>query len=167
MSTKKEETKEELKNSKTCSCEDKITELENSWKRALADYRNLEKRVIEEKREFAKFVLVAFIRNLLPILDNLEKAQSHLNDSGLALVVESFKNALKEEQVEEIESLGKEFNPTLHEAIEVGEGEDNIIISVLEKGYKLQDRVIRPAKVVVGKNFGSAKLENNLEDLNK
>jgi molecular chaperone GrpE len=133
----------------------KAEEMENNWKRALADYKNLEKRVVEEKQEFAKYSLSTFVGELLTIIDNLEKAQEHLKDTGVSLVLDGFKALLKKEGVLEIESYEKDFDPLLHDAIEMGEGAEGKIIKVLEKGYKIGNRILRPAKVVVGKSFES------------
>lgn len=143
------------------SPEETRRELENQIKRALADYQNLERRVAEERRLLSRLSSILIIEKFLPVLDNLESAQSHLNDQGLALVIKQFKDVLQSEDVEEIvaevEDLeqgrrGAQFDPNLHEATEVVKGEnDNSIVKVLAKGYKMEDRVIRPAKVIVSK----------------
>ena len=147
---------EECCEDKTKEMESKIFELENNWKRALADYKNLEKRVAEEKQEFAKYFLAGFIRELLAVLDNLEKAQEHTKDEGVNLVVKDFREILKKEGVEEIIAQDTNFDPLMHDAVEVGDGIDGKILKVLEKGYKIGERILRPAKVVVGKSFAAA-----------
>lgn len=127
-------------------------ELESQLKRALADYQNLERRIEEERRVLGELSSVILIEKFLPVLDNLENAQKHLNDQGLDLVIKQFKDILASEGLEEVESEGVEFNPHLHEAVETEEGQvDNKIMKVVTKGYKIRDRVIRPAKVIVAK----------------
>jgi len=119
-------------------------------KRTLADYQNLERRIEEERRMLSKLSSLLLIEKLLPILDNLESAQMHINDEGLELVIKQFKEVLSSEGISEIQADGQTFDPNLHEAIEIQEGqEDNKIVKVINKGYKIDDKVIRPAKVVV------------------
>lgn len=126
------------------------SELEDMLKRTLADYQNLERRIEEERRMLSKLSSLLLIEKLLPILDNLESAQMHINDEGLELVIKQFKEVLSSEGISEIQAEGQTFDPNLHEAIEIQEGqEDNKIVEVINKGYKIDDKVIRPAKVVV------------------
>jgi len=130
--------------------DDRHEELENQLRRTLADYQNLERRIEEERKLLGKLSAVLLIEKLLPVLDNLENAQKHLQDSGLELVIKHFKEVLESEGVTEIQAKGQEFDPRLQEAIEEGE-EDNKVMKVVTKGYKMEDRVIRPAKVVVSR----------------
>ena len=133
--------------------QEKTQELENQLKRALADYQNLERRVEEERRLLSQLSSAILIEKFLPVLDNLESAQSHLNDQGLDIVIKQFKQILDYENVTEIEATGQTFDPNLHEAAEVQAGENNnTVVKVLTKGYKLNDRVLRPARVVVERN---------------
>lgn len=125
-------------------------ELEEKYLRALADYQNLEKRVEREKDNFIKFANTVLILKMLPILDNLQRAGSHLKDQGIDLVIKQFKEALNSEGVTEINSSGTTFDPELHEAVEKVSGEDDRVIDIVESGYKMGDKVIRPAKVTVG-----------------
>lgn len=133
-----------------------INELENKWKRALADYANLEKRIDKEKEDFVKFSNALLLRKLLDVLDNLERAESFLKNEGLTLAVNQFRQVLKSEGVEEISALNKKFDPEKMECIETLEGEKDRVLEVLQKGYLLNQKVLRPAKVKVGKG-GSAK----------
>jgi molecular chaperone GrpE len=131
--------------------EEKAAELENNWKRALADYRNLQKRTAEEKLEFVEFTSQVWTRKLLSILDNLEILEKHSpEDVGLKLIVKDFKRVLEEEGVREIEVLGKDFDAQTMEAIEMVEGEFNKVIEVLNKGYMVSNKLVRPARVKVG-----------------
>lgn len=129
------------------------SELHEKYIRALADYQNLAKRVEREKELFVKFANSILILRMLPVLDNLERAQEHLKDEGVDLVIKQFKEALSSEGVNEVEGVGAEFNPEIHEAIAHGEGDEGKVIEVFEKGYKLGDKIIRPAKVRVGKDL--------------
>lgn len=125
-------------------------ELEDQLRRALADYQNLERRVEQEKKILGELYSAILIEKFLPILDNLENAQNHLKDEGLELVVAQFREILKKEGVGEIEAQGAHFDPKLHEAIETQEGEnDGVVVRVISKGYEINGKVIRPAKVVV------------------
>lgn len=134
--------------------------LEEQLKRALADYRNLERRVDDERKLLSQLSSIILIEKLLPILDNLENAQKHLNDQGLEMVIKQFKDILTQEGVEEIPAEGAQFDPKLHEAIEVIEGQnDGKIVKVAGKGYKINDKVIRPAKVTVERTKVAAKGE--------
>jgi len=127
-----------------------IEELKNKYLRALADYQNLEKRVFEEKKEWEKKIKKEFFLKILPFIDNLEKAEVFIKDPGLKLVKDQFLQFLKTEGVEEIDLLGKEFDPNLAEALDVVEGEkDNLIVDVIRKGYKIEEEILRIAQVKV------------------
>lgn len=129
----------------------KVKDLEEKWKRALADYRNLEKRFGKEKEEFVKFANARLIDKLLSVLDNLEKVVDHFRDKGLKLVLGQFKAALESEGVQEIKAKEIVFNPEMMDAVEIVKGEKDKVIEVILKGYRLNNKVLRPAKVKVGK----------------
>lgn len=142
--------KKPKKKTKIVDLQKQINQLTDKWKRVLADYQNLEKRVGQEKKEFVKFSNAALIDKLLGVLDSLEKAEAHLKDKGLNMAVDQFRAVLKTEEVEEIKALDKKFDPTLMDCVEVVKGKENMVIEVLEKGYFLNNKVLRPAKVKVG-----------------
>ena len=129
-----------------------------SWQRAAADYQNYKRRVEEERSETARFASAALIINLLPMIDDLERAlmnvDTHLAGltwvDGIRLIHRKFQAVLEMTGVQEIEADGETFDPSLHEAVSQGPGEENKVMAVVQKGYKLGDRVIRPAMVVVG-----------------
>lgn len=146
MSKKETKTEETLKTQQ----ERVVNEFEEKYLRALADYQNLERRIEREKDLLVKIASSVLVIKLLPVLDNLERAQVHLKDAGLEHVIRQFKDALATEGVSEVETNG-DFDPTLHEAITHGDGPEGKILEVLEKGYKLGDRILRPAKVKIGK----------------
>lgn len=128
-----------------------LVEMENNWKRALADYKNLEKRVVEERSAIIQFAGSIFASKLLPILDSLEMLEMHLKDVGLNLTLKEFKQILKSEGLEEIEVFGKAFDPSNMEAIEVADGEKDKVLEILQKGYLFREKLLRPARVKVGK----------------
>ena len=120
--------------------------------RALADYDNLSKRMERERADLDKIASVGIIISLLPVLDNLESAQEHLQDQGLAISLDEFKKILSEEGLNEIKpKKGDVFDPEAMEAIEVVKGEsDNKISEVVLVGWKFEDgTVVRHAKVKV------------------
>jgi molecular chaperone GrpE len=136
----------------------KIQDLENQLKRALADYSNLQKRVEQEKEQiidFAKAILVTRFLNILDTLEAVEKTigkeSSPQVHQGIEMTLKEFKRTLSEEGVEEIQTKGN-FDPRFHEAVELVKGsEDNKIVGIVAKGYKIGDKILRPAKVKVGK----------------
>lgn len=138
------------KKTKIGDLEKKIKELEEKWKRALADYDNLRKRVDRERDDFVKFSSASLIDKLLFIVDSLEKCLEHLKDKGLELTLEQLKKILESEGLEEIKAQGKNFDPTTMDAVELVKGKKDRVAEVVLKGYYLNKRVLRPAKVKVG-----------------
>lgn len=128
----------------------KCTDLENNWKRALADYRNLQKRVEEEKMDFVQYATSTLVRKLLGVLDNLEMLNRHTNDVSLQMIIKELRQVLIEEGLVEIETEDQQYDLHTMEAIEMVEGERNQVIEVLQKGYFLKDKLLRPARVKVG-----------------
>ena len=136
-----------------------VAELKNEYARAYADTENLKKRLNAEAEQTRKYRIQSFAKEILPVIDNLERAlQTEVNeaDEGFKKGVEMTYNqliaALKNEGVEVIDCLNKQFDPNYHQAImqEKKEGvESGIVIEVLQKGYILKDRILRPAMVKV------------------
>lgn len=130
----------------------KTKSYKNSYLRALADYQNFEKRAGEEREELLKSASRRMITKLLPLLNNLEKAEVFVKDPGLKLIKDELEKILKEEGLEEIEVADSIYNPETAEAVEIVDGEqDNKIVEVIRKGYKLNNKVIQPAQVKVSK----------------
>jgi molecular chaperone GrpE len=129
--------------------------LENQLKRALADYQNLEKRIAEEKSIWLKVANKNLLLKLLPGLDSLLLAEKHTQDEGVKISIKHFLDILENEGVKKIETIGKDFDPNLMEAITTGEGEDNKVLEEVRSGYMLFDLVLRPAQVIVGKSATS------------
>ncbi len=131
----------------------------NNWQRAEADFDNYRKRVEQERSERDRFANMVLILNLLPVLDDLERAFNSLSAKlaqltwieGIRLIYHKLQATLEARGLSEIKTVGESFDPTVHEAVSQGEGEEGKVIEELQKGYKLHDRVVRPALVVVGK----------------
>ncbi len=129
-----------------------------SWQRAAADYQNYKRRVEEERSETARFANAALIINLLPLLDDLDRALHNVDAAlagltwvdGIRLIQRKFLGVLEMAGVQEIPADGQTFDPAVHEAVSQGPGEEGKVIAVVQKGYRLGDRVIRPSMVVVG-----------------
>lgn len=135
----------------------KIKDLENRLKRALADYANLEKRIIREKEDFVKLASAQLLNKLLSVLDDLELAERHLKNEGVSLVCNRLREILRSEGIEEIKATGQEFNPEMMDAVEMVTGPKNKVVEVVLKGYLLHGKVLRPAKVKVGQGKLSEK----------
>lgn len=137
---------------------EQIKQLEDQLKRALADYQNLEKRVTEGRSELTTWTTAELLRKLLPIVDHLDKALLGMNDEekqsgwakGVQMAVAELKNTLRGEGLEQIEADGQ-FDPNLHEAVDMAEGEHDKILQVVENGYRLRGKILRPIKVIVGR----------------
>ncbi len=135
--------------------EGELNKLKDQLARALADYDNLRKRVDREREDFEKVANVKLVIRLLPVLDILREAQKHLGDPGIAITITQFEDTLKGEGVEEIKvAVGDEFNPQLHEAIEVvedGKGKGKVKEAVLSGWRFSKGPVIRHVRVKVTK----------------
>ena len=137
--------------------EGKLEDFENRLKRALADYANLEKRVAREKEDFVKLASAQLIDKLLPVLDDLELCEKHLKDKGVSLVCDRFKKVLASEGLEEIKASDEKFDPETMDCAELVAGPKNQVVEVVLKGYFLNGKVLRPAKVRVGQGSASAR----------
>ena len=132
-------------------------ELREKLLRRLAEFENYKKRVLREKREYYSNIYAEIVKNLLPILDNFERAFAEPSPEesfreGMELIMNQFRGFLEKEGLVEIEALGEKFDPNLHEAMmmeadpELPEGQ---IVEVLEKGYTFRGKLVRPSKVKV------------------
>lgn len=141
---------------------DKSEKNYNQYLRAQADIENIIKRNKKDKEEWIKYSNEKLIKELLPVIDNLEKAISHSNDEnslpalreGVELTLKGLKDTLEKSGLEQIVSLGKPFDPNFHHAISEQEDQNTeagVIINEFQKGYILNQRLIRPAMVVISK----------------
>jgi len=121
--------------------------------RACAELENVKKRMVKEKEEYIKFANESLIKDILPVIDCLEKAMVYVNDEAIQLILDNLMNALKKTGLEEIKLLsGDKFDPNFHEAISRQESNKigpNHIVKELQKGYLLNGRLIRPSMVIV------------------
>lgn len=141
-------------------CESKLEEYKNSLARLQADFTNYRKRTEKEKESLINYGIETFVCELLPILDNFQRAiESETNKEdefykGVKMIETQIVELLEKNNIKEIPSMDEEFDPNCHHAIvqEEVEGVDgNIVTGVLQKGYKLKDKVIRPSMVKVSK----------------
>ena len=126
----------------------------NGWKRAQADYANLEREIESKKSDWIRLANEDLLIQILPVYDNLKLALEHASGEkndwvvGVEHVVAQFKKVLEDNSVEEIETVGAEFDPEVHEAIKK-ESKGNIIKKQVSAGYKLNVKVLYPAKVIL------------------
>ena len=142
---------EKIENEEIKKQKENVEELEDKYKRALADYQNLEKRVREERIDWIKTANKELLLRLLPVLDTLLLAQKHSQDKNLEISAAQFLGVLKSEGVEKIVTEGQEFNPITMECIATQEGGEGKVVAELRPGYLLNDVVLRVAQVKVGK----------------
>ncbi|MFH1115556.1 MAG: nucleotide exchange factor GrpE [Pseudomonadota bacterium] len=130
------------------------------WIRAVAELENFKKRSAQERSRMQKYRYEGLLRDLLPIIDNMDRAVHHCSGTGssdrvaegLCMIAGMFRDLLQNYGVKEIESLGEPFDPQFHDAIARLPSPDkpaNVVVEELEKGYLYQDRLLRPAKVAV------------------
>lgn len=142
--------------------EKKAAEYLAGWQRARADFLNYKKEEMERIEQFLKYGIEEFILKILPILDNFNLAEEKLPENmkddetvkGLLQIKTQILDFLKGHQVEEIKALGEKFDPNFHEAIEqvnLKDKESGVIVGEMQKGYKINGRLLRPAKVKVVK----------------
>ena len=132
----------------------KIEQQRDTMMRAVADAENARKRAQAEAVSSRKYVLESFAEGLLPVIDSLEAAVKTGDTSGVELTLKQLRSALEKSSIREIEpKAGERFDPHRHQAMAAVEaqGDPNTIVSVMQKGYSLHDRVLRPALVTVAK----------------
>ena len=140
-----------------------------NWQRAEADFANYKKRTEQERDELRRFGNVSLIINLLPVIDDFERAFGSLDSNlaglswfdGIILIYRKLQQLLENAGVKPIQAEGQEFDPRLHEAVAHVDGEEGKVVSVVQRGYKLHDRVLRPAMVVVGKGAPAGEEEGS------
>jgi molecular chaperone GrpE len=136
----------------------------DSLLRTTADFDNFKKRAARERQEAIKYANEGLLQKLIPILDNFDmalnaaasakEAAAQSLQTGVNMILTQFRNALTEAGLEEIDAAGKKFDPNFHEAVsqqETADAPEGQVVQQLRKGYKLRDRLLRPATVVVAK----------------
>ena len=152
---------EELLRQQLAAAEQKLAAQQDAWLRAKAEGENIRRRAQEDITKASKFAVEKFADAMLPVKDSLEAALANENQSaealkaGVELTLRQLVAAFEKSSLAEINPLGEKFDPHRHQAIsqlDAPEGEEpNTVLTVLQKGYALHDRVIRPALVVVAK----------------
>lgn len=142
--------KKELKEKE--ELEKKLAEGEEKYKRALADYQNLQKRVQEERSGWIQGANKELLLRLLPVLDTLVLAGKHSDDASLKVTLAQFQDILKAEGIVKIDTMGKHFDPAIMEAIDTVAGEEGKVIEETRAGYLLYDKLLRAAQVKVGRS---------------
>ncbi|AXF19709.1 nucleotide exchange factor GrpE [Burkholderia pyrrocinia] len=135
----------------------KVAELQESFLRAKAETENVRRRAQDDVSKAHKFAIESFAEHLLPVLDSLEAAVSDTSGDiakvreGVELTLRQLTNALEKGRVVAINPVGEKFDPHQHQAISMvpAEQEPNTVVAVLQKGYTIADRVLRPALVTV------------------
>ena len=140
--------------------DEEILKQKDTFLREKAELENFKKRLTKEKEDFVQFANERLLKELLQIEDNLERAMAAPNATleslkeGVEMIQKQFKDFLKNQKVEAIEALGKPFDPNLHEVLnqqESEEHEENTVIEEYSKGFTLNGRILRSAKVVISK----------------
>ena len=134
-----------------------------NWQRAQADFINFKRRTEQEKGDIIKLANAGLIFNLLSVVDDMERALDNISNKlagskwvdGIVLIYRKFMAILEANGVSEMKTLGEQFDPSLHEAVVHVEGESGKIMAVVQKGYLMSNRVLRPAMVKVGSGQSS------------
>ena len=131
--------------------------------RTVADMENFKKRAARERQDAVKYANEALLERIIPVLDNFDAALAAANapntsveslQSGVNMIQQQLKSAMNEAGLEEIDATGKTFDPNLHEAIsqqETADVPEGQVVQQVRKGYKLRERLLRPASVIVAK----------------
>ena len=131
----------------------------SGWQREKADFLNYKKQEFERLKETLNIAKESLFKELIPVLDNFNLAQKAIPEEekeknsikGLLLIKKQLEDSLKSLGLEEIETIGKQFDPKMHEAVEEVEGaEPGVIVEEVQKGYSFQGKIIRVAKVKIG-----------------
>lgn len=138
------------------------------WQRAQADFANYKRRSEQEKEEVVKYGNAALVRNILPVLDDFERAVNSLPDDlkshswidGIKLIERKLRTTLESQGLTPIKAVGEPFDPRFHDAVRQEKGPEGIVVAEAVKGYKFLDRVIRPSQVAVGMGEPAAGTEN-------
>jgi len=157
-----EEEEEEEEEQKEPTAEEKLAELQDKYLRLTAEYDNFRKRTLKEKIELQKSANVELLSALLPVADDFDRALQSVDEAkdieavkeGLKLIFGKFQSFLNQQGVKEINAKNKDFDTDLHEAItKIPAPEKKLkgkVVDVIQKGYFLNDRILRYSKVVIG-----------------
>ena len=145
---------------KIVDARDQIDELNARVLRLTADYDNYRKRAQREKEDVRQFANQGLLEKLLPVLDNFEMAITAVKEAdpsikdGVQMIYDQLFAVLNDSGMEPIDAMGEQFDPNLHEALsqeETSDANEGTVVQQVQRGYKLNDRLVRPARVVVAK----------------
>lgn len=129
------------------------------WQRAIADFQNYKRRIEDQRAHDQRLHNLSFVLNILPAIDDLERALASVDTTlagfqwveGIRQIHRKLEGALQASGVQEVSADGADFDPNVHEAVSQEAGEEGKVVRVLQKGYQMGDRLIRPAMVMVGR----------------
>lgn len=147
----------------------------DNWQRSQADFSNYKRRMEQERTDLIRYSGASVVGSLLSVVDDMERALVNVPPQmltmtwveGIAIIYKKLVGALESHGVIEIETSGQEFDPHLHQAISQVAGPEGVIVTELQKGYKMHDRILRPSLVQVGdgsEQEKEAQAESDLED---
>jgi len=128
----------------------KMKELEDRLLRLQAEFENFRKRNAKEQDGLADRANAELLSKLLPVVDEMEIAVKHTKDDGVKMVYMNLMSTLGKQGLEEMDTLGKAFDPYYHDALKQEEGEEGKVLEIVQKGYLFKGKVLRHAKVIVG-----------------
>ena len=139
----------------------------SAWQRTQADFVNFKRRNEQERKEFGTFANAELLKKILPVVDDLERALENVPQDiadhewveGVRLVERKFKTSLESAGVKQVLALGMAFDPNYHEAVHQEPGAEGMVVGEFQKGYLLNDKLLRPARVVVGNGEEESKEE--------
>jgi len=141
---------------------EKLAEMQDRYLRLSAEFDNYRKRTLREKMDLSKYATEDLFKKIIPIMDDFDRALAHMSNAtdtvamkeGIDLIYSKFAEFLKQNGIKEIETLNENFNVDLHDAVAKVQVEDEQkkgkVVDIIQKGYYLQDKVLRHSKVVVG-----------------
>lgn len=166
---------EETTTAETDQLPEDLQTMNDKYVRLYAEFENYKKRVQKDKSELVKYGNESLLYELLPVVDNLEMALQHSSDAvssalvqGVEITLKELKRVLEKFGLTEIEAEGKRFDPAVHHAmshLERNDIDENIVIEEYRKGYKLQDKVLRPSFVAVSKRPAEGGPDDNADEI--
>ncbi len=151
----------------------------NEWEikyvRLQAEFENFRQRLRREKEEWQEIANARLLKEIVEIMDNFQLALESIKHTrkkdaiieGVQMIYKQFENLLEKEGVVKMETVGKNFDPNVHEAVgieEVSDGEDNVILREISPGYLFKNRLLRPARVIVSKKIQKKEVDEHGED---
>lgn len=163
---------EEQPEDRASQLENELAEMKDKYLRNMAEFDNYRRRSIQEKSDWIKLATQKMALEVCDVLDNFERAlaqvgEEHKEDKlikGFAMIEQQLRTVLEKENIRKIEALGKEFDPQWHEALAhiPSEYDENVVAAVIQNGYMIHDKVLRPARVAVSSgnpNSGNEDIE--------